>query len=239
MGTQIVKKGFFMSEDPNTPVFNAIPPVIIALFLILAGIELTFFLAETRIIGGAGGFAWRADAIERFGMNTNILPWMLEQGRFPVEYLLRFVSYAFIHAGFLQTAIACTLFLAMGRYVGMSFHPVSVVAIFVCASVVGAVAYSYFGPSGAWLIGAYPAIYGLIGAYSFILWIALSARNEPQYQAFYLIAFLMGVQLLFELLFSGSSAWVADFSGFLTGFILSFVLSPGGAARVLRHLRRR
>jgi len=54
-----------------------------------------------------------------------------------------------------------------------------------------------------------------------------------------LIGFLMGIQLVFGLLFGGNRDWVADLAGFVAGFGLSFVVSPGGWGRVVDRLRRR
>ena len=49
----------------------------------------------------------------------------------------------------------------------------------------------------------------------------------------------MGIQLLFGLLFGGGWDWVAELAGFFTGFFLSFVVSPGGWARVRQKIRQR
>ncbi len=58
-----------------------------------------------------------------------------------------------------------------------------------------------------------------------------------QSRAFTLIAFLMGIQLVFGLIFGGSKDWVADLAGFATGFALSFFLAPGGWARMRGKMR--
>ena len=49
----------------------------------------------------------------------------------------------------------------------------------------------------------------------------------------------MGIQLVFGLLFGGGQDWVADLAGFVAGFGLSFLVSPGGRARVVDRLRQR
>ena len=59
-------------------------------------------------------------------------------------------------------------------------------------------------------------------------------------RAFSLIGALLGFQLLFAILFqSADTAWIAEIAGFAIGFLLSFVLVPGGLARVVAHLRQR
>ena len=37
----------------------------------------------------------------------------------------------------------------------------------------------------------------------------------------------------------GNTTWIAEVAGFAAGFGLSFVLIPGGVARVLRQIRQR
>ena len=62
--------------------------------------------------------------------------------------------------------------------------------------------------------------------------------GAQQGRAFTLIAFLMGIQLLFGLVFGGQKDWVADLAGFATGFGLSFFLAPGGWARMRGKIHR-
>jgi membrane associated rhomboid family serine protease len=45
--------------------------------------------------------------------------------------------------------------------------------------------------------------------------------------------------LVFGVLFGGSWDWVADVAGFAAGFLLSFLVSPGGFARLLDQIRQR
>lgn len=89
------------------------------------------------------------------------------------------------------------------------------------------------------LIGAYPAVYGLIGAFTFLLWVNLARVGANKYRAFSLIGALLFFQLVFGLLFGAGWDWVADITGFAAGFLLSFVVSPGGWARVMDKIRQR
>ena len=84
------------------------------------------------------------------------------------------------------------------------------------------------------LIGGFPAVYGLIGAFTYILWRSMSLVGANQARAFSLIGVLMGIQLLFGLLFGLNNDWIADLGGFATGFMLSFVVAPGSLLRLRR-----
>ncbi|MEC7259746.1 MAG: rhomboid family intramembrane serine protease, partial [Pseudomonadota bacterium] len=81
-------------------------------------------------------------------------------------------------------------------------------------------------------------VYGLIGAFTYLLWLRLSAVGENQARAFTLIGFLMGIQLIFAVFIDVQPDWVADLGGFASGFALTIVLVPGGWARLLARLRR-
>ncbi len=102
----------------------------------------------------------------------------------------------------------------------------------------GALVYGFTWDTRVMLFGGYPGTYGLIGGFTFILWAGL-AGHATGLQAFSLIAFLMGIQLLFGLVMGGGIDWVADIAGFAAGFTIAFLVSPGGWAAVLRRLRQR
>ena len=72
-----------------------------------------------------------------------------------------------------------------------------------------------------------------------MLWVSLGMQGLPQHQAFTLILFLMGIQLVFGLLFGSGLDWIADLAGFVGGFGLAIVTSPGGWALFRAKMRRR
>ena len=217
---------------------NPLPPGVIALVLIIMGIEAAFSLGARGIVGGPEAIGWRLDAVQSYAFSAEIFAWMWETGQWPAEHLIRFVSYPFVHVAFTQTLFVCVFVLAMGKMVGELFGDAAMVLIFVMSGTGGALGYALLTQSPVPLVGGFPAVYGLIGAFTYILWRQLSLVGAQQSRAFTLIAFLMGIQLLFGLLFGGTSDWVADLCGFATGFGLSFFLAPGGWARIRNRIRR-
>ncbi|MEX0285835.1 MAG: rhomboid family intramembrane serine protease [Paracoccaceae bacterium] len=228
-----------MSDDHNPPAVNPLPPAVAALFLVLLGVEIVFLLASRGMIGGPEGIGWRNAAIQTYSFSGSVFDWMLETGRWPMEHVIRFFSYPFIHATFTHALFAGVILLAMGKMVAELFGQVAFVVIFVVSGAVGAFVYGLLLNDPIWLTGAFPPVYGLIGGFTYILWRRLSAVGENQARAFTLITFLMGFQLLFGLLFGTDNTWVADLSGFATGFALSLVLAPGGWADLMGRIRRR
>ena len=223
---------------PEAP-FNALPPVIAALALVIGGVELVLSAADRGLAGGAGAVGWRLAAFERFGVFGTVLDQMVARGDYPPEHLMRLVTYPFVHGGFVHALFAVVFLLAMGKFAGELFAGWKLAVLFFASSVFGALVWWIATNDPYPLIGAYPGAYGLIGAFTFILWAGLSLRGERRAQAFRLIVFLIGIQILFFGLFGGTYSFVAEIAGFVAGFALSFVLAPGGWAALKAKLRNR
>lgn len=224
------------SDDPSP--FNSMPTQVWVLFLILAAVEGMFSLGEAGVIGGPSAVGWRLAAINDYGFSGQAFDFMLQNGRLLPEHLIRFVTYPFVHASFTSMLFAGVLLLAMGKWTGEIMGGWAVVLIFVLCSIFGALVFGLL-TSQAWMFGAYPGVYGLIGAYTFLTWQNLAATGGPQAQAFTLIGFLMGIQLVFGIFFDVGYTWVAELAGFVAGFAISAFVMPGGMQRVLAALRRR
>jgi membrane associated rhomboid family serine protease len=222
----------------HTAPVNPLPPAVVALVLVIIGVEAMFSLGARGIIGGPGAVGWRLDAIQNYAFSGEILAWMWETGRWPAEHVIRFLSYVFVHGAFTHALFVCVFVLAMGKMVGEVMGDLAMVLIFVGSGIGGALGYGLLVDSPIPLFGGFPAVYGLIGGFTFLLWRSLALVGAQQSRAFTLIAFLMGVQLLFGLLFGGQKDWVADLCGFATGFGMSFFLAPGGWARIRARIRR-
>ncbi|MGR3570342.1 rhomboid family intramembrane serine protease [Brevirhabdus sp.] len=225
-----------MSSSHNTSPFHALPPVVVALAVVIGGIELLFWLGQSGLI--PGGEDWRTFAIQDYTFFDELFDRMLARGTWSGPVMLRFVTYPLIHTSFIHALFVIVFILAIGKMVATVFRPWAVLVIFFAASALGALIYGLALDERYPLIGGYPGVYGLIGAYTFLLWVNLASTGGPRYQAFALIGMLLGIQLLFSLVFGSANDWVADLVGFATGFALSFVVSPGGWGRVLAKLRR-
>ena len=226
------------SGHDESPI-NPLPPVVVALALVIIGIELAFQAGARGLAGGPGGVGWRIEAIRRFAFSAEIFDWMAANRLWPAEHMLRFVTYPFVHAGFTHALMVVVFLLALGKMVGELFGTLAVLLVFFVSSAAGALAYGLLLQTPVPLVGGFPAAYGLIGSYSFMLWMALAGTDRNRMQAFSLIGLLMGFQLVFGLLFGGRPDWVADLAGFAAGFLLSFLLVPGALERILARLRNR
>lgn len=226
-------------QDRNAPPLNPLPPVVWALALPIIAMEIVVGLAGAGILGGAAGAGWRLQALERFVFSPPLMAAMIEAGEYPLRHLMRLVTYPFVHGATTHAVFAVVILLALGKMVGEVFRWWAVLAVFFGAAIAGALAFMLVPGNEAPLYGGYPPVYGLIGGFTFLLWVNLAAVGANKFRAFSLIGFLLGIQLVFGLLFGGGYEWVADVAGFAAGFLLSFVVSPGGWARVLAKMRQR
>ncbi len=226
-------------HDPDASPVNPLPPVVVALALVIFGVELVLSGAGRGLIGGAAGIGWRQEAIQDYAFFGEILDVMLARGVWPPDQLMRFVTYPFVHYGFTHALFVLVFLLALGKMVGEVLGPWPFLAVFFGSAVAGAAVYALVLDDPMPLAGGFPAVYGLIGAFTFILWVNLGRQGAPQHRAFTLIGFLLGIQLVFGVLFGATNEWVAEVTGFATGFALSFVVSPGGWRRMRERLRRR
>lgn len=223
---------------------NPLPPVLWVLALPIIATEAVFALGRIGVMGGAQGAGLRLSALRLAAYPPQLPGRMLGVGDVPAAQLYRLVSYAFVHASPVQALMVLVFLLALGNMVARVFRPWSVVALYLGSVIGGALIYSaaagMLDGGGPILAGGYPGVYGLIGAFTFLLWTRLAQLHENRMRAFTLIAFLLGFQLVFAVVFGGIGlAWIAEIAGFAVGFLLSFVLVPGGVGRVLAQLRRR
>lgn len=226
-------------DQNNVSPFNALPPVVIALAVVIFGLELMFQAATAGMLGGQGGIGWRLAAIQDYSVLNAVWDWMIDTGQFPTEHLVRFIAYPLIHGSFIHAAFVVVFILALGKMVAEVYSVVAFLAVFWVSAIMGALGFVVLMDSDYPLIGGYPGVYGLIGAFTFLMWMRAEAQGSGQMRAFALIGALLAIQLLFGLLNGEFGNVVADFSGFVTGLILSFIVSPGGWGRLLARVRQR
>lgn len=218
---------------------NPLPPVVWLILLPIVAMEVVLSAGAFGLAGGQTGIGWRSEALQRFALSPMMLDQMWQAGQVSSDYLMRFVSYGFVHGNLTHAIFATVFILALGKFVGEVFRGWAVAVVFLGAVLAGGLAYSLVPGLEVALYGAYPGAYGLIGAFTYILWAKLGAQHAQRGRAFSLIGFLLGIQLLFGALFGGAPDWIADLAGFAAGFLLSFAVAPGGPAHLLRVIRQR
>lgn len=224
------------SENMNVSPVNPIPPIIVVVALLVIAPELVLQAAEHGWIGGPTAIGWRNILIERYGFFDQLFEHARQTRQVSPSDMLRLVSYSFVHFSIMHALFATIMILALGKRVAEEFSTISVVLILILACVAGPIVYGVFSTFTYPLVGAYPALYGLLGAYTWILWLSLDGQGRARWAAFRLIGFLMLLQLLYLLLAGGNNDWIANLAGFVLGFGLSFVLAPDARPRLQKWL---
>jgi membrane associated rhomboid family serine protease len=218
---------------------NPLPPAVIGLAAVIFGVELMFSLAQSGFLGGTSGLGWRTGAVQDYGFFATGLDWMLQNHSYPPDLLMRFVTYPLLHLSFTHALFVAVFILAIGKLVGEAFGNLAVLSLFFGTSIFAALVFGLIGADDYPLVGGYPGVYGLIGAYTFLLWTRAGLMGQSQLMAFRLIAVLLGIQLVFGLIAGSSHAWLPDLAGFVGGFAGSFLLVPGGWRQLRDRIRNR
>jgi rhomboid protease GluP len=221
---------------PRQGLFNPLPALVVVVALALAAIEAVFLLAQMGFVGGADAIGWRMQASMDWGFSAPLFDQMVARHEFPPRDLARFLSYGLIHASPVHALFAVVLLLALGKAVSASFSTAAVAATLLAGLVAGALGYWALLDGRHLLVGAYPAIYALLGAFTWGLWRQASGRGRVL--AFRLVGVLIALQVAFRLVEDTGDIWVAEAAGFAAGFGLAFLVAPGGGER-LRQARAR
>lgn len=234
-----------MRDGLNQSPLNPLPAAVWLLALPIIASEFVFALGRAGLVGGAEGIGLRLSAMQMTAFAPEMIQRMWSVGVIDWDQIYRLVTYSFVNTSMTHALFVLAFTLALGNLVGREFRAWAVIALFFGSAIGGALVYTLAaGLLPQWrfqpLIGGYPAVYGFVGAFTFLLWTRLGQENANRMRAFTLIGMLLAFQLVFGILFQdGSLTWIAEIAGFGCGFLLSFLLVPGGIARVMRQIRQR
>lgn len=219
-----------MADNPpnTTAIFNPISPVVVIITVVIIGVELILQLGENGIIGGSQGATWRTQLLRDFAFHDAVFEHIKQNRVLEPATIWPFFTYPFLHLGIGHVAIGAAIFLSMGKTISEAFSSFAVVVLFISCNFLGAVAFGLFSSQAFPLVGAYPAVYGFISAYTWIEYNRLKSAGKNTFPAFRLILMLLVIRVILGVFFGLRNSWVADLSGLITGFLLSFVLAAEG-----------
>ena len=221
--------------DTPTPAVKPLPPAVIILFLLIILGEIYVAGAEASLWGSIDA---RINLIRQFAFMPEGFGRALSSGLLVPELFWRMITYPFLHGSLIQGIFASVFILAMGKFVGEVLGNVAVIAIFFASAIFAALGFALFTSSNFPLFGGFPAAYGLIGAFTFVLFSRTEGKLNQQLMAFRLLGILMLINIGFSLLQNGPPVWVAELSGALTGFVSATIIHPGGIRFLLNKFRR-
>lgn len=137
-----------------------------------------------------------------------------------------FVTYAFLHGGFLHMLFNALILLHLGRESVNRLGQGGFLLLFALSSIGGAAVYGLLATSDAPMLGASGAVFGLFGAtmfWDFQRRRAAGASLEPVGR---LLIGLIVLNLLLYFLVAGMLAWQAHLGGFVAGFAFAALVTP-------------
>ena len=182
---------------------------------VMAAIELVLSLSQWGIFG-TGNLRWPALVLGAF--------WQpvfsgATSPAYPGQTALMFITYAFVHGGFIHLSLNGVILLSLGKFVAHQIGAARTLLVLLLAAVAGAACFGLLSASDAPMIGASGAVFGLIG-----LWQAHDYRTrrrtgvsvQPVVMAMLALVAANVVMLAF---LSGGLAWQAHLGGWIAGWL--------------------
>ena len=221
-----------MTEDSGAAL-NPLPWGVWALTLAIAGVEMVLWAGAHGLVNWAGSAGWRTQALVAVGISPAVQGWMVETGQTPLAHLVRYLAFGFVHLGPAQAALVVVITAALGKYCAERLGSLRLLLLLACAQAAGGFTFGLVAAPEAWLIGGYPLIFALAGAYGWLAWHAAHGM-AAQWRAVALVAVLIIGRLALAALVGGGADWVADLTACAAGAALAPILRPGLRARLRR-----
>lgn len=125
--------------------------------------------AHANLINGKANISWQMLAMQHYKFSGTLIEHILKTRQFTVPHIWQILNYPLVHLATLQTLFIIVLLAALAKAVGAVFHGLAMLAIALAASAEKALIYGALFPKPYWLMGGYPAVFGMLETYTFIL----------------------------------------------------------------------
>lgn len=215
-----------MTQNFQAPANQRPAPVLLAVAGLCALIELVFTLTDSSLLDMA---ALRRTALVYGAFWPGLLQGWDEL--FLGQRLTMFVTYAFLHGGLLHMVFNMLILLHLGRQAVTRLGQGGFLLVYILCAIGAAVAFYLLNDSGAPMLGASGAVFGLFG--TSIYWDIQARRvlNLSIEKPLRLIVGLVVMNVLLWIVVDGMLAWEAHLGGFVTGAILARILTPTSGHR--------
>lgn len=140
---------------------------------------------------------------------------------FPAQPVTMFGTYAFLHGGLIHMAVNMIALASFGTAIVNRVGQKRFLVVYAISALGGAVGFGLFSESGAPMVGASGALFGLLGVW--ICWDYLDRRyhGDPLWVTLRALVFVVAYNLVFWLLLQGQLAWETHLGGFMAGWLLA------------------
>ncbi len=208
---------------------NPLPFAVWALILPVLGVEGVLSLAEAGLINWPGSAGWRTSAVQAWGVTPALQGWMWDNRALPLEHVIRYIAFGFVHLGLAQAVLVAAIVAGLGTACAPVLGPARMLVFALLAQAAGAVVFGLVGPDDGWLVGGYPLVFALAGIYAAVQWHAGAGLR-----AFGILGMLVVGRLVVAGLMGGRD-FAADLAAATVGFALALTLRPGLRVRLGRR----
>ena len=140
---------------------------------------------------------------------------------YPLQNVVMFGSYAFLHAGALHLIVNMVALYSFGGAIVRRVGQRRFLIAFALSALGGSAGFALLSASTAPMVGASGALFGLLAVW--ICWDYLDRRHfgEPIWVTYRALIFLILYNLVFWILLKGQLAWATHLGGFIAGWLLA------------------
>lgn len=195
--------------------FRPLPRSLVALALVIAGIELVLELSDRGLLSDPG-------LRSRVYMVGAFWSGLLHGARpvFDLQPWTMFLTHAFLHGGFLHMAMNLAVLLGLGRFTADRYGDWTVLPSFLVSAAAGGLAFGLLTGDPTPMVGASGAVFGFIGIWTVWDWRRLARAGASVRPVVTRVLALAAMNAIFFFGLSGMLAWQAHLGGFLAGLLL-------------------
>ncbi len=205
-------------------------PIVLWIVAICALPEVVFTLLETPLFG-------LPEARRAALVGLAFWPQLLTEGWQPVwpgQSTAMFVTYAFLHGGFLHLLFNMLVLLHLGRECVARLGGRGFLVLYILSAIGGAVGFLLLAAPTGPMVGASGAIFGLFGAVQYWDWQRRRATGASLAPFWKVMLGLVLMNVILFLMVGGFLAWQAHLGGYVAGFLVARLVTP-----TLQHRARR
>lgn len=198
------------------------PPVLRALWVIIASCVLPEVVLQGADLGLWGGLDWRSLAYGWLGFWPGLLyDW---RPNYPLQSLAMFVTYGFLHVGALHLVVNMVTLWSLGQAVIDRVGGRGFVGLYVAALMGGGFGFGLLTNTTIPMVGASGALFGLMGAA--LAWAVIDRRRAgltlwPVGRA---VALLVALNAVLWVVAGGQLAWQTHLGGLLAGIAVALLM---------------
>ncbi len=131
-----------------------------------------------------------------------------------------FLTYAFLHGGFIHLAMNSVVLLSLGKFVSAHIGTSRTMLVLSLSTISGAMCFGLISSGNGPMIGASGAAFGLIGIWQVMEYRKLRRAGLSVQPVFVMFIGLVIANILIFAVLSGGLAWEAHLGGWLAGAVM-------------------